>query len=141
MKMRDLIDPWIAGEIAPAAIEAVVGFRLTGYEEGQARVEMDTTRRHYNPMGTVHGGVLCDIADAAMGVAFAGGLAEGESFTTVDLNIRFFRPVGETHLVAIARVVHRGKTVGSVECEVTDAEGRPVARASSTCIVLRASKA
>ena len=49
--------------------------------------------QHANPMGTLHGGILCDIGDAAMGYAFASTLAEGETFTTIDLRITFLRPV------------------------------------------------
>jgi len=81
--------------------------------------------------------VLCDLADAAMGMAFVTTLAPDESFTTIDLSINFFRPVWQTHLRAEARVINRGKNVGYVECEVTDQDGNQVARARSTCFVLR----
>lgn len=87
-------------------------------------------------MGTVHGGVLCDIADAAMGVAFASTLDADQSFTTLELKINFIRPVWESMLQAKARVVSRGKTLGLIECDVIDADGRLMARASSTCLVL-----
>lgn len=87
-------------------------------------------------MGTVHGGILCDIADAAMGLAFASTLDEDQSFTTLELKINFLRPVWGARLLAQARVVSRGKTAGLVECNVTDAGGRLIARASSTCLVL-----
>jgi len=79
-------------------------------------------------MGTLHGGILCDIADAAMGMAFASTLAPEESFTTVELKINFFRPVWEARLTAEGRVVQRGRTIGYVECEITDEENRLVAR-------------
>lgn len=61
----------------------------------------------------------------------------GESFTTLELKINFLRPVFEAKLTASARVVQRGRTIGLVECDVTNGEGKPVARASSTCSVLR----
>jgi len=63
------------------------------------------------PWGTLHGGILCDIADAAMGMAFASTLAPGESFTTIELKINFFRPVWEARLQAEGRVVRRGSTI------------------------------
>jgi uncharacterized protein (TIGR00369 family) len=88
-------------------------------------------------MGTLHGGILCDIADAAMGMAFASTLAPGESFTTVELKINFFRPVWEDRLTAEGQVVRRGRNLGYVECEITDERGRLVAKAASTCLVLR----
>ncbi len=92
-------------------------------------------------MGTLHGGVLCDLADAAMGMAFVSTLAADESFTTMSLNITFFRPVWQTALRAEARVVNRGKNVGYVECEVTDGDGKKVAKATSMCYVLRGTPA
>ena len=88
-------------------------------------------------MGTLHGGVLCDLADAAMGMAFVSTLASDESFTTTALSINFFRPVWQAALRAEARVVNRGKNLGHIECEVLDQDDRLVAKATSTCVVLR----
>jgi uncharacterized protein (TIGR00369 family) len=92
-------------------------------------------------MGTVHGGILCDIADAAMGIAFATTLSPGESFTTVELKINFLRPVRQILLRAEGRVIQRGRTIGYVECEVTDESGKLVAKSNSTCLVLRGDQA
>jgi uncharacterized protein (TIGR00369 family) len=88
-------------------------------------------------MGTLHGGVYCDLADAAMGYAYASTLAEGETFTTVELKINFFRPVRKGKLTAEARVIRAGSNLGYVECDVRDGEGKFVARAASTCMKLR----
>ena len=74
-------------------------------------------------MGTLHGGILCDIADAAMGMAFASTLAPEESFTTVELKINFFRPVWEACLKAEGKVVRRGRSLGYLECEISDERG------------------
>jgi len=120
-----------------APVADLVGAVPVSFGEGKAVFEMEAGRRHHNPMGTVHGGILCDLADAAMGFAFATTLGPGETFTTLELKINFLRPVFEGKLAATARVVHRGRTVGVVECEVANADGKPVARASSTCSVLR----
>jgi uncharacterized protein (TIGR00369 family) len=75
-------------------------------------------------MGTLHGGILCDIADAAMAIAFASTLAPDESFTTVELKINFFRPVWQAQLKAEGTVVRRGHTIAYVECTITDEENR-----------------
>jgi len=88
-------------------------------------------------MGTLHGGVLCDVADAAMGMAFASTLQDDESFTTINLTMNFLRPVWTAQLRAEARVVSRGKNIGYIECEIDDAGGTQIAKASSTCFVLR----
>ena len=97
--------------------------------------------RHANPMGTVHGGILCDLADAAMGFAYASTLEQNETFTTLELKINFLRPVWQARLTATGNVVQRGRTVGLVECEIVDAQDRLVARASSTCMTLRGATA
>src|SRR6516165_8933658 len=68
-------------------------------------------------------------------------LAPEESFTTVELKINFFRPVWEARLTAEGMVVQRGRTMGYVECEITDEENRLVAKAAATCTVLRDQKA
>jgi uncharacterized protein (TIGR00369 family) len=102
---------------------------------------LQTGPQHANPMGTLHGGIVCDLADAAMGMAFVSTLANDESFTTMALNINFFRPAWQTLLRAEARVVNRGKNVGYIECDVTDQKGKPVAKATSTCFVLRGEQA
>jgi len=131
-----LIDRIKVGEDG-AQVADLVGFRPTSIEVGQAVFELEAGPQHANPMGTLHGGVLCDVADAAMGVAYASTLAEGESFTTLELKINFLRPFRSGTLVATARMVKTGRTIGLAECDVTDSEGRLIARAMSTCMTLR----
>jgi uncharacterized protein (TIGR00369 family) len=121
----------------PAPIGKLLGLGLIQPEKGQAVVEFEASERYANPMGTLHGGVLCDIADAAMGAAYRSTLAEGETLTTLELKINFLRPVWTAKLRAEARIVQAGKTVGLVECNILDDQGRLVARASSTCMTLR----
>jgi uncharacterized protein (TIGR00369 family) len=118
-------------------IARLLGFEAKDIGDGRATVTLTAGPQHANPMGTLHGGVLCDIADAAMGIAFASTLAPGESFTTVELKINFFRPVWEAQLKAEGKVVRRGRNVGYVECEVLDESGQLIAKASSTCLALR----
>jgi uncharacterized protein (TIGR00369 family) len=122
-------------------VASLIGFRLTAVEAGRAVIEIDAQARHANPMGTLHGGILCDIADAAMGMAYASNLDEGESFTTLELKINFLKPIWNAKLRAVGRVVKSGRTVGLVECDVTDESGSLVARASSTCLTLRGTQA
>jgi uncharacterized protein (TIGR00369 family) len=104
---------------------------------GKATFELEAGPQHANPMGTLHGGIICDVADAAMGTAYASTLDEGESFTTLELKINFLRPFWTGRLVATARTVKTGRTIGLVECDVTDPDERLVARAMSTCMTLR----
>jgi uncharacterized protein (TIGR00369 family) len=140
-RMLDLIEKVYAGELPPPPVATLIGFTLTAIEPGRAVMELMADARHANPMGTVHGGILCDIADAAMGMAYASTLDEGESFTTLELKINFLKPVWAGKLVATGRVVRGGRTVGLVECDVVDEKDRLVARATSTCMTLRGEEA
>src|SRR5437773_1894233 len=123
LTMLDRIRAILSGDIAPPPIATLVGFRITAIEPGVATVVLDADARHANPMGTLHGGVLCDIADAAMGMAYASTLGDGESFTTIELKINFFKPVWSARLTAVARVVRAGRSIGYVECDVTREDG------------------
>lgn len=134
---QTVIEEWLRKDRNPAPVAKLLGFQLTGFEDGVARIEMDADNRHHNPMGIVHGGVLCDLADAAMGVAFAGELEEDESFVTLQLSATYLHSVREGRLVATGRVLQKGRTAGHAEAEVVDADGRLVARFSCTCLVVR----
>jgi len=123
------------------AVARLIGFEAKDVADGHATVTLSAGPQHANPMGTLHGGILCDIADAAMGLAFASTLAPEETLTTVELKINFFRPVWQARLKAEGTVVRRGQTMGYVECTITDEENRLVAKAASTCMVLRGQKA
>jgi uncharacterized protein (TIGR00369 family) len=135
--INDLAQKMLRGEEPPPPIGRLLGFALKAIEPGRAVFEMEVDERHHNPMGTLHGGVYCDLADAAMGFAYAATLGEGETFTTVELKINFLRAVRKGKLVAEAKVVKAGSTLGYVECGVTDDAGKLVAKAASTCIKLR----
>jgi uncharacterized protein (TIGR00369 family) len=129
--------PGARPEEFPAAIGKLLGLKLLQAENGMAVVEFVADERHANPMGTLTGGVLCEIADAAMGFAYYTTLAADESFTALELKINFLRPVWKATLRAKARVVRAGKLVGLVECDVVDERKRLIARASITCLTLR----
>jgi uncharacterized protein (TIGR00369 family) len=140
-KMIDLGKAMIEGRVPQAPVAKLIGFELVSVEPGTAVMELQTTEAHRNPMGTLHGGILCDIADGAMGMAYASNLGEGESFTTLELKINFLKPVWNARLRAVGRVVKQGRTVGMVECDVTDEAGNLVARATSTCMTLKGEQA
>src|SRR5260221_11894043 len=72
-----------------APISKLLGFRLTHIEAGSATVELDVTERFWNPMGTLHGGILVDIADAAMGLAYAAALITNQNLNTVVLGMSY----------------------------------------------------
>lgn len=140
-KMLELCEAIAKGEVPQPPVAKLIGFDLVSVKPGEAVVEFEATQVHRNPMNTLHGGILCDIADAAMGIAYASNLEEGESFTTLELKINFLKPIWNAKLLATGRVVRQGRTVGLVECDVTDEKGSLVARATSTCMTLRGEQA
>src|SRR5213593_683805 len=128
--------------IYPPAIAKTLGFKLLEVAPGTATMEIVADmNKHANPMGTIHGGVLCDIADAAIGTAHASTLGDGESFTSLDLQINFFRPVWNDRIRAVARPVHAGKSVSRYVCDILASNGKLIAQVASTVMTLRGEKA
>ncbi|MFL5953833.1 MAG: PaaI family thioesterase [Gaiellaceae bacterium] len=137
MKPLDNFLAIIAGEAEPPPVAKLIGFAMTHAEPGHTVFEMDVGPQHASPLGTVHGGVICDLVDGAMGTSHASLLEDGETFTTLELKINFVKPVWSGHLVAKGRVIKAGRTIGLVEGRVTDEAGSLVAYATSTCMTLR----
>jgi uncharacterized protein (TIGR00369 family) len=128
--------------IYPPAIARTLGFRLIEVGPGTATMELVAdTEIHANPMGTLHGGVLCDIADAAIGTAHATSLKEDESFTSIDLQINFFRPVWNGRIRAVAKPVNVGRQISRYVCDILRDDDRLVAQVSSTVMTLRGDQA
>ncbi|MEX2237106.1 MAG: PaaI family thioesterase [Dehalococcoidia bacterium] len=130
-----------AREIEPPPVARLIGLDLVSAGAGAVTMALEVGPQHANPMGTVHGGILCDLADAAMGMAYASTLGAGESFTTLELKINFLRPVWNGRLIAEGKYVSGGSSVGLTECDIKDERGRLVAHATSTCMTLRGQKA
>jgi uncharacterized protein (TIGR00369 family) len=129
------LDDWVQERIDPPPVVGFLGIKLLACADGTARVEMETSAQHHNPMGIVHGGILCDLADVAMGVAVATKLQDGQTFSTTDLHIHYFKSVQKGLLTAVAEVVHRGRSTVFVECKISDEKSIMIAKASSTCLI------
>jgi uncharacterized protein (TIGR00369 family) len=121
----------------PPPVAELLGIDRVSFGDGKCTMKLEAGKQHANPMGTLHGGILCDVADAAMGMAFVSTCEDGESFTTLELKINFVRPFWTGTLLAHGWVVSRGKTVGLTECDVVDENDRLIAKATSTVIALR----
>jgi uncharacterized protein (TIGR00369 family) len=137
VRSLDVFRAMVAGDVEPPPVAKLVGFAMTDVEPGRAVFEMDVGPQHSSPLGTVHGGIVCDLFDAAMGCSHASLLDEGETFTTLELKINFMKPVWQGHLVAEGKVIKAGRTIGLVEGRVTDESGSLVAYATATCMTLR----
>jgi uncharacterized protein (TIGR00369 family) len=137
VKPIDHFRAMIAGTADPPPVAKLVGFAMTEVEPGRAVFEMDAGPQHASPLGSVHGGIICDLVDGAMGVAHISQLEDGETFTTLELKINFMKPIWSGHLRAEGKVIKAGRTIGLVEGRVTDESGSLVAYATSTCMTLR----
>ena len=127
----------IGQEDFPAPIGKLLGLKLSTPADGRAIVEFEATERYANPMGTLHGGVLCDVADAAMGAAYRSTLTDGESFATLELKINFIRPLTDKTgpVRAEGKVIHLGGQTGIAEGRITDVNGKLYAFATTTCLI------
>ncbi len=140
-KAETMLDRVMAsGELPDPPIAQLLGLKVISVLPGESHLELDAGPQHANPMGTLHGGVLCDLADLAMGAAYASTLERGETFTTLELKINFLRPVWRGKLFAVGKIVNLGRAIGMVECDITDSQGRLVAKSTSTCMTLQKEK-
>ncbi len=129
------------GGMLPPPVAETMGFELSALAPGRAVLEMTVDERHHNPMGTVHGGTLSDLADAAMGLANATQLDTDASQTTVELKINFLRPLRVARIRAVATVKRAGRTICLTQCDILDAQDRLVAHAVATQLILRGEQA
>ncbi len=111
-----------------------LGARVAESELGRVVLELEVGTQHMQSNGVVQGGVMTQIADAAMGMSLATLQEDGQWNTTIELKINFLRPVVEGRLRAVGRVVEMKQTLLFSEADVLDDKGRLVARASSTCM-------
>ncbi|MBP7654969.1 PaaI family thioesterase [Pseudomonas aeruginosa] len=122
----------------PTAISQLLGFRIVAIGEATATIELDVDATlHGNQQGTVHGGLLCELADAAIGTAHSTLMQEGESFTSIDLKATFLRPVWQSRLRATAWASHRGRTISHYRCEIQREDGKTVVTVESAVMTLR----
>ena len=137
VKSSTLLRQIVAGEVPSRRRSAeLIGIRMTTSEEGRVTFELDAGPQHASPLGTLHGGILCDLADAAMGCAYVSLLAEGETFTTLELKINFLKPVWAGAAHGRGRCEAR-RTISLGECRVTDESGASSPTPTSTCMTLR----
>ena len=118
----------------------LLGFHLVEIEQGRAVFEGLPEYRHYNPIGSVHGGFAATLLDSAMGCAMFSTMAKGEGWTTLELKMNLVRPfTKDTGLVrAEGRLLHRGRTVATSEADLKDSAGKLYAHATTTCMVFPA---
>ncbi len=123
-------------------IADLLDFALIEVEHGRALFEGMPAFDHYNPIGTVHGGWVSTLLDSALGCAVHSTLQQGEAYTTLELKVNLVRAITKDtgRVTAEGRIVHRGRTVGTADAYLRDAEGKLYAHATTTCMIFPAAK-
>ena len=116
----------------------LLGMRPVVVEHGTVTFACEADPRFANPMGTVHGGIIATLLDSALGCAVQTVLPDGSGYTTLSLEVKYLRPVAldAGELRATGTVVHAGRRQATAEARLTDAAGRVLATATTTCLVL-----
>jgi uncharacterized protein (TIGR00369 family) len=129
----------IAGELPLAPIMRLMSFRLVEAEAGRVVFVGTPGEQHYNPIGSVHGGLAATLLDSAMGCAVHSMLPAGVTYTTLELKTNYLRPLtselGEVR--ATGSIIHVGRRVATAEGRLTDAAGKLYAHATTTCLIFR----
>lgn len=127
------------GDLPAPGFAVTLGIEPTAFSEGRAAFALDPGPEHLSPLGTVHGGILSTLLDSAVGCAIHTTLGASDLYTTVDLDVKFVRPVrpGQGRITAEARVIHIGGRIATAEGRIVDAEGTIYAHATTTCLITR----
>jgi uncharacterized protein (TIGR00369 family) len=122
----------------PPGIATTLGFELAEVGEGRAVFEMETGPHLLNPLGTVHGGIAATLLDSAMGCAVHTTLTQGETYTTLELKVNYVRAIAPDagRVRATGTIIHRGRRVATSEARLEDSNGRLLAHATCTCLVM-----
>jgi uncharacterized protein (TIGR00369 family) len=133
--LRAIVD----GDIPRPPVASLLGMELARVDRGRAVFTLEPGEHLYNPIGSVHGGMLTTLLDSALGCAVHSTLDAGVAYTTVDLSVTFLRPVTRDtgRLTCEAEVIHTGRKVATARAQIVDGDGRLYATATTTCIILR----
>lgn len=128
-----------SGELPPPPIAVLMGMWISEVSEGRVVFALEPAEYHYNPLGTVHGGVMATLLDSAMGCVVQSMLPAGTSYTTLELKVNYLRPItSKTGIVYCeGKIIHVGGRVATAEGRLTGADGKLYAHGTTTCIILR----
>lgn len=119
-------------------VAKLIGFKIASAKIGAVTCILKTQKKHENTIGSVHGGILCDLSDAAMGYSFLSCLPPGELGVTVEFKINFLKPVMAGDVItASAKTLSRGNSLYFMECEIRNQKKELAAKASGTCKVIK----
>ena len=127
------------GDLPGPPIAELMGFGFAEIEEGRVVFECVPAEYHYNPIGTVHGGLACALFDSAMGCAIHAALPAGVGYTTVELKVNFLRPISTRtgRVLCEGKTIHVGGRIATAEARLLDGSGKLYGHATTTCMILR----
>jgi len=130
-----------SGELPPPPIAVLLGMWITEVSAARVVFAVEPAEYHYNPLGTVHGGVTATLLDSALGCVVQSMLPGETSYTTLELKVNYLRPItAKTGTVySEGKIIHVGGRIATAEARLTDAQGKLYAHATTTCIILRPS--
>ena len=130
-----------SGELPPPPIAVLMGMWITEVSEGRVVFAAEPAEYHYNPLGTVHGGMMATLLDSALGCVVQSMLPAGISYTTVELKVNYLRPITvKTGTVYCeGKIIYVGGRIATAEGRLTDGEGKLYAHGTTTCLILRPS--
>ena len=140
MSGLDFLNGIVDGSLPPPPMAATLGFHLAEASLGRVVFEGVPEFRHYNPIGSVHGGFAATLLDSALGCSIFSTLSKGETWTTLELKLNFVRGLTKDTgpVRAEGRVIHRGRSVATSEGDVRDRDGKLYAHATTTCMIFPA---
>ena len=137
MSGLELLEAVRDGRVPPPPISQLFQMGVNAVEPGRVEFTCELDESAYNPIGVVHGGLVCTMLDTVVGCAVHTTLPAGSGYTSIEIKVSYLRAVHGTSgpLVAVGEVVKPGRRVAFAEGSVQDAAGKVVATASSTCLV------
>ena len=138
----EMLQALSTGELPPPPIMQLIDMAEFLADEGTVTVRLDPQEFHYNPLGSMHGGIISTLLDTACGCSVHSTLPAGLGYTSLDLNVKFLRPITLTsgRLTCTGTVLQRGRRTALAEAHLTDAQGRLAAHATSTCMLFEIPK-
>jgi uncharacterized protein (TIGR00369 family) len=139
MSGLDYLRAMQSGELPTPPISAMMDMTFQEASEGRVVFTLEPAEYHYNPLGSVHGGVAATLLDSAMGCAVQTMLPVGQWYTTLEIKINYLRPLTEATgtVYGEGKIIHVGGRVATAEGRITDASGKLYAHGTTTCILLR----
>jgi uncharacterized protein (TIGR00369 family) len=133
----ELMRGMVAGEIPAPPIMSLIGLSGMAAEDGRVTFHLDPQEYHYNPLGTMHGGIIATMLDSAAACSVHSTLPAGTGYTSMDLNVKYLRAVtiATGRLTCVGAVLQQGRRTALAEARLTDGRGRLIAHATSSCLL------